>query len=134
MPHRIAAVTIIALLASAPAYAQSGTPKPAAAGDKATAAFVGEWEGAYQTDHGPGGPMSMRITKDSVWRATAEVLSGSQTIPTRVTSVSVDGNAIAWTQELMGMSCKASAVLDGAEMKGTTECEHGSMTMVMRKK
>jgi hypothetical protein len=78
--------------------------------------------------------MSMRITKDSIWKATAEILSGSQSIPTRVTSVSVDGNTIAWTQELMGMSCKASAVLDGAEMRGTTECEHGSMTMVMRKK
>jgi hypothetical protein len=48
--------------------------------------------------------------------------------------VSVEGNTIAWTQELMGMSCKASAVLDGTEMKGTTACEHGSMTMVMRKK
>jgi hypothetical protein len=32
------------------------------------------------------------------------------------------------------MSCKASAMLDGTEMKGTTACEHGSMTMVMRKK
>jgi hypothetical protein len=78
--------------------------------------------------------MSMRITKDTAWKATAEILSGSQTIPTRVSAISVDGNTIVWTQELRGMSCKASAVLDGAELKGTTECEHGSMTMVMRKK
>jgi hypothetical protein len=134
MLHRIAALTIAALLASAAAHAQSPTSKPVVGGDKATVSFVGEWEGTYQTDHGPGGPMSMRITKDSIWKATAEILSGSQTIPTRVTSVLVDGNTIAWTQELMGMSCKASAVLDGAEMRGTTECEHGSMTMVMRKK
>lgn len=134
MLHRIAALTIVALLASAPAHAQSPTSKPVVGGDKPTISFVGEWEGTYQTDHGPGGPMSMRITKDSIWSATAEVMSGSQTIPTRITSMSVDSNSIAWTQELMGMSCKASAVLDGAEMKGTTECEHGSMTMVMHKK
>jgi hypothetical protein len=134
MLHRIAAVTIAALLASAPAHAQSPTSKPVAGGDKAPSSFVGEWEGTYQTDHGPGGSMSMHITKDSTWKATAEILSGSQTIPTRITSVSVDGNTIVWTQELMGMSCKASAVLDGAEMRGATECEHGSMTMVMRKK
>jgi hypothetical protein len=130
----MAAVAIIGLLASAPVRGQSPAPKPAVAGDKATASFVGDWEGAYQTDHGPGGPMSMRITKDTAWKATAEILSGSQTIPTRVSAISVDGNTIVWTQELMGMSCKASAVLDGAELKGTTECEHGSMTMVMRKK
>jgi hypothetical protein len=132
--NRLAALAVIALVAGAPARAQSSTSKPAAGGDKVAANFVGEWEGAYQTDHGPGGPMSMHITKDSVWKATAEVVSGSQTIPTRVTGISVDGNTIAWTQELMGMSCKASAVLDGVELKGTTECEHGSMTMVMRRK
>ena len=134
MLHRMAAVAIIGLLASAPAHGQSPAPKSAVAGDKTTASFVGDWEGAYQTDHGPGGPMSMRITKDSTWKATVEILSGSQTIPTRVSGISVDGNTIAWTQELMGMSCKASAVLDGLELRGTTECEHGSMTMVMRKK
>jgi hypothetical protein len=134
MLPKIAVLTISALLASVPARGQSSASKPAPGGDRATTTFVGEWEGAYHTDHGSGGPMSMRISKDSTWRATAELLSGSQTIPTSVTSVSVEGNTIAWTQELMGMSCKASAVLDGAEMKGTTECEHGSMTMVLRKK
>jgi hypothetical protein len=128
------AVAIMGLLASARVHGQSPASKPAVAGDKTAASFVGDWEGAYQTDHGPGGPMSMRITKDTAWKATAEILSGSQTIPTRVSAISVDGNTIVWTQELMGMSCKASAVLDGAELKGTTECEHGSMTMVMRKK
>ena len=60
--------------------------------------------------------------------------SGSQTIPNIITNVSVDGNTIAWTQELMGMTCKASAVLDGVELKGTTDCGHASMTYAMRKK
>jgi hypothetical protein len=134
MRHRIAAITIAVLLVSVPVRAQLPTSKPAVGGDKATISFVGEWEGTYQTNHGPGGSMSMRIAKDSIWKATAEVLSGSQAMPTRITNVSVEGNTITWTQELMGMSCKASAVVDGAELKGTTACEHGSMTMVMRKK
>jgi hypothetical protein len=76
----------------------------------------------------------MRISKDSAWKATAEVISGSQTIPTLITNVSVDGNTIAWTQEIMGMSCKTTAVLDGQELKGSTDCEHASMTIALRKK
>jgi len=133
MLYKVAAVLIVTLLGTASARAQSAPSKPAVS-DKVADRFIGEWEGAYQTDHGPGGPVSMRFTKDSAWKATLEIISGSQTIPTRITNISVDGNTIAWTQELMGMSCKASAVLEREELKGATECEHGSMTMVMRKK
>lgn len=132
MHHAVTVVLFAATLGAAPALAQSA--KPDVGVDKVAARLVGEWEGAYQTDHGPGGPVSMRFTKDSAWKATAEIISGNQTIPTRVSAISVDGNTVAWMQELMGMSCKASAVLDGEELKGKTECEHGSMTMVMRKK
>jgi hypothetical protein len=129
----IAAAFLGLMLVATSAGAQS-SPKPSAVGAKAAPDFVGDWEGAYQTDHGPNGPMSMRISKDSAWKATAEVISGSQTIPTLITNVSVDGNTIAWTQEIMGMSCKTTAVLDGQELKGSTDCEHASMTIALRKK
>jgi hypothetical protein len=134
MVQRIAGVLIGVVLSGTPVWAQSPTSKPAAASDGAATKFVGEWEGAFQTDHGHGGAMSMRITKDSVWKATADVLAGSETIPNTISNVSVDGNTIVWTQELMGMMCKASAVLDGAELKGTTDCGHASMTIALRKK
>jgi len=134
MHNRILAAVALLVLGAVPMLAQAPSPKTPRAADKAPASFVGEWEGAYQTDHGPGGPMSLRITKDTAWKATADVISGSQTIPNVITNVSVDGNTIAWTQELMGMTCKASAVLDGAELKGTTDCGHASMTYAMRKK
>jgi hypothetical protein len=134
MQTKILTTILASVLGGAPILAQSPSPKSASAADKATSSFVGEWEGAYQTDHGPGGPMSLRITKDSAWKATADVISGSQTIPNTITNVSVDGNTIAWTQELMGMTCKASAVLDGLDLKGTTDCGHASMTIAMRKK
>jgi hypothetical protein len=127
-----AAVLALIFLATS-AHAQS-SPKTGAPSVGAAPSFIGDWEGAYQTDHGPNGPMSMRISKDSTWQATAEVISGSQTIPTRITNVSVDGNTIAWTQEIMGMSCKTTAVVDGRDLKGSTECEHGSMTIALRKK
>jgi len=115
-----------------PAAAQS-SPKAGAASAKPTN-FVGEWEGAYQTSHGPNGPMSMRISKDSTWKATAELVSGSQTIPSSITDVAVDGNTMTWTQEVMGMSCKASAAIDGSDLKGTTDCGHVSMTFALKKK
>ena len=133
MHSRIFAAVVTLVLTAVPVLAQSPSPKSTSA-DKATASFVGEWEGAYQTDHGPGGPMSLRITKDSAWKATMDLISGSQTVPNTITNVSADGNTIAWTQELMGMTCKASAVLDGLELKGTTDCGHVSMTIAMRKK
>lgn len=132
MYRRIAAVLFLATVGAKPSLAQSA--KPASADDKVAAKFIGEWEGAYQTDHGPSGPVSMRFAKDSAWKVTEEIISGSQTIPTAIANVSVDGNTIAWTQDLMGMSCKTSAVLDGEQLKGTTQCEHVSMTMVMHKK
>ncbi|HEV8498963.1 MAG TPA: hypothetical protein VGQ56_18930 [Gemmatimonadaceae bacterium] len=134
MHNKIATAVALLVFGAVPMLAQAPSPKTARAADKAPANFVGEWEGAYQTDHGPGGPMSLRITKDTAWKATADVISGSQTIPNIITNVSVDGNTIAWTQELMGMTCKASAVLDGVELKGTTDCGHASMTYAMRKK
>ena len=126
-----AAVLGLTLAMSANAQSSPRTSPPSVA---TAPSFVGDWEGAYQTDHGPNGPMSMRISKDSAWKATAEMISGSQTIPTRITNVSVDGNTIAWTQEIMGMSCKTIAVLDGQDLKGSTDCEHGSMTIALRRK
>jgi hypothetical protein len=125
---------VLGLIFSATSADAQSSPKTGASSVAAAPSFIGDWEGAYQTDHGPNGPMSVRISKDSAWKATAEVISGSQTIPTRISNVSVDGNTIAWTQEIMGMSCKTTAVLDGQDLKGSTECEHGSMTIALRKK
>ena len=130
-PITTAVLGLIFLATSADAQS---SPKTGASSVAAAPSFIGDWEGAYQTDHGPNGPMSMRISKDSAWKATAEVISGSQTIPTRISNVSVEDNTIAWTQEIMGMSCKTTAVLDGQDLKGSTECEHGSMTIALRKK
>jgi hypothetical protein len=125
---------VLGLIFSATSADAQSSPKTGASSVAAAPSFIGDWEGAYQTDHGPNGPMSMRISKDSAWKATAEVISGSQTIPTRISNVSVEGNTIAWTQEIMGMSCKTTAVIDGQDLKGSTECEHGSMTIALRKK
>ena len=133
MHTTMTAVLVGLVLAGTAANAQSSSGA-GGSGSKAVPSFVGEWEGAYQTDHGPNGPMSMRISKDSAWKATAELVSGSQTIPTVISNVSVDGSTITWAQEIMGMSCKASAVLDGVELKGTTDCGHVSMTMALKKK
>ena len=106
---------VLGLIFSATSADAQSSPKTGASSVAAAPSFIGDWEGAYQTDHGPNGPMSMRISKDSAWKATAEVISGSQTIPTRISNVSVEGNTIAWTQEIMGMSCKTTAVIDGQD-------------------
>jgi len=78
----------------------------------------------------------MIIAKDSVWTASLDMAApdGSGSIPTRMSDFKVSGSNVTWTQELMGMSCKATAVLAAGTLRGETTCDHGSVGYVLRKK
>ena len=119
---------LVLLGASISAGAQTAAPK------SADSKLVGEWEGVYRTDHAPPGGLWMRIGKDSAWKATMEMTSGSQLIPTHVTDIKVDGNSITWSQELMGMACHSMATVDADSLKGRTDCGHAAMELLMKRK
>jgi len=131
---RIAAVALaFTTICASPALAQHPSVKPAP--DSITNALIGTWEGQYQTDHGSGA-FTMIIGKDSVWTASLDMVSpdGGSSIPTRMSNFKVSGSNVTWTQELMGMSCKAAAVLAAGTLRGETTCDHGSVGYVLRKK
>lgn len=131
---RIAAAALaLTTICASPALAQH--PSVKAAPDSITSALVGTWEGQYQTDHGAGA-FTMIIGKDSVWTASLDMVSpdGSGSIPTRMSNFKVSGSNVTWTQELMGMSCKAAAVLAAGTLRGETTCDHGAVSYVLRKK
>lgn len=129
----VAAALALTTVCASPALAQH--PNAKAAPDSITTALIGAWEGQYQTDHGSGG-FKMIIGKDSVWTASLDMASpdGSGSIPTQMSNFKVSGSNVTWTQELMGMSCKAVAVLAAATLRGETTCDHGSVGFVLRKK
>ncbi|MEP6690595.1 MAG: hypothetical protein ABJD07_05525 [Gemmatimonadaceae bacterium] len=99
-----------------------------------TQQFIGTWEGTYQADHGPAGAFKMAIIRDGALKATVEMTSGTSAVPTTVTDVKIAGNTATWTQALMGMSCKSSAVLSAGTLRGETVCAHGSMGFLLRKR
>jgi hypothetical protein len=131
---RIAAVAIsLTVACTSTALAQSKTAKSAPA-DSITTALVGTWEGEYHTDHGTGA-FTMVIKRDSAWTASMDMgAPDGGTVPTRVSEFKVSGTNVTWTQDLMGMSCKAAAVLAAGTLRGETTCDHGSVGDVLRKK
>jgi hypothetical protein len=116
---------------STPSSAQSG--KLNAAPDSAKA-LIGSWEGSYVSDHAPTGAMKLVIGKDSVLKVSSLAMTMGNdmpVIPTR--NLVVSSTDISWTQDMMGMSCEATAILKNGQMKGTIVCAHASVTFTLNK-
>lgn len=126
MTRSYAFAIALSMLVATPALAQHTT----SADDK----IVGRWEGSYTSDHAPPGGFNMIVTKDTALKATIDMTAGDKPLPTRVTEFKVAGNDVTWTQELMGMSCKATAVLAADTLRGETSCQHGAVSFVLRRK
>jgi len=127
----VAAGLCLSALSASRATAQHPSSKSAA--DSVATELVGTWAGQYQTDHAPPGMFTLTIVKDTGWTAKMEMTSGDQPFPTRVIDFTVNGSNVSWTQELMGMTCKGSAVLAAGTLRGETSCDHASVGYVLRK-
>ena len=92
------------------------------------------WTGSYQAPHGPPGAYTVTFTRDSAWHAKVEILSDGGAMPTAVRDVKVDASNVTWTQDLMGMTCKTTAVLAASALRGETACEQGALTFLLHKK
>ena len=129
---RASALTIALLTVSASAsHAQAAR---ATAADSLTARFAGIWDGRFITDHGPAGGMQLTISHDSTWKMAIEMAHGDQAMPSRASDVKVAGRTISWTQDVMGMSCIASATVDGDAMAGDASCGPVGFKMELKKK
>ncbi len=129
---RTSALTILLLAVSAPAlHAQAARTPPA---DSLTARFAGIWDGRFITDHGPAGSLQLTVSRDTAWKMAIEMVHGDQAMPSRASDVKVAGTTISWTQDVMGMSCAASAKVDGDSMTGDASCGNVGFKMELKKK
>jgi len=124
--------TIALAIGSRSLRAQSSVKEPTPDSAKA---LVGTWEGNYTSDHaGPGG-MKLVIAKDSVIKATSlSIAMGGEMQSVPVHDFVVTANDISWIQETMGMSCQATAVVKGGQLKGAVVCGHGQIAFTLSKR
>src|SRR5262249_14403633 len=109
-----------ALLVFTHAATAQATPKPPQA--SLTTLFVGVWDGRLVPDHGPTGGMQVTIARDSAWKVSIEMAHSDQPIANRVTDVKTDGKKMSWSQDVMGMTCNSSVIVNGEKMTGEAAC------------
>ena len=98
-------------------------------------ALIGTWEGQYTSDHTDPGAMKLVIGKDSTIKVTAlSIAMGGEMHSVTVHDFSVTSSDISWIQDMMGMSCQATAVLKAGQMKGAVVCGHGQTAFTLSKR
>ena len=78
--------------------------------------------------------MKLVIGKDTVLKVSSLAMTMGNdmpVIPTR--NFVVSPTDISWTQDMMGMSCEATAILKNGQMRGTIVCAHASVTFTLNK-
>jgi hypothetical protein len=121
---------LLTIAVSRPATAQAAK---AATPDSAKA-LIGSWEGSYTSDHAPTGAMKLVIGKDTVLKVSSLAMTMGNDMPVIATrNFAVSPTDISWTQDMMGMSCEATAILKNGQMKGTIVCAHASVTFTLNK-
>lgn len=132
MLRSVAVSIALAVSAIHGARAQGPAPKPATT-DTLAAHLLGTWDGRFVTDHGTGA-LQITVSKEAVWKVAIEMAHDDQAIPTRVSDVKVAGKTISWRQEVMGMTCDATATVNGLSMNGDASCGALSYKMELQKK
>ena len=126
-------VLLFTVTVSTRSAAQS-TPSASTATADSVKAFVGAWQGTYTSDHAPPGAMKLVIVKDSVLKMTSLAMAmGKDMTEMSTKNFTAAATDISWTQDTMGMSCEAAAILKNGQMKGTIVCGHGSVTFTLDK-
>jgi hypothetical protein len=128
MKRRYALIAALVVGGTSPVFAQQAEARA----DSAAQQIVGSWEGTFESDHGTGS-FRLIVARDTGWKVTAALDMG-QEIATAISDFKVAGNTVTWTQSLMGMSCKASAVLAAGTLRGETNCGQGAIGYLLRKK
>ena len=135
MIRQISFALALTLGATARLAAQHPTAHPAGAPKQdLKARWGGTWDGTYQSDHAPDGNIRLVLAQDSTWTGTLSVFMPNNTMSVPVSDVRFDDDKVTWKQTLMGQPCTASAKLDGATLKGETQCGHGGLMFVMTRK
>ena len=123
------ALALLVLLA-APAVAQSPTPKPNSPATSAEKPFLGTWEGPYQSAQAAPGEIRLVISRDTALKASLTVMSDQPIEAGEVRELKVEDNVLSWVQDIMGMTCRAAAMINAGTLKGETVCEQGGAVAI----
>jgi hypothetical protein len=122
------ALALLVLLA-APVAAQSPAPKPVAP-TAAEKPFLGTWEGPYTSEQAAPGELRLVISKDTTLQASLTVMSDQPIEAGETRELKIEGGVISWVQDIMGMVCRASAMINAGTLKGETVCEQGGAVAI----
>ena len=122
------ALALLVLLA-APVAAQSPAPKPVAP-TAAEKPFLGTWEGPYTSEQAAPGELRLVISKDTTLKASLTVMSDQPIEAGETRELKIEGGVISWVQDIMGMVCRASAMINAGTLKGETVCEQGGAVAI----
>lgn len=121
-------LALLALIA-APVAAQSPAPKPSSP-SAAERPFLGTWEGPYQSEQAAPGEIRLVISRDTALKASLTVMSDQPIEAGEVRELKVEDNVLSWVQDIMGMTCRASAMINAGTLKGETVCEQGGAVAI----
>ncbi len=91
----------------------------------------GTWEGVFQSDHVPPGPLRLVVARDSAWRVRIELRANEQDFFTDASAATLEGNILSWRHEMMGQPCRGMVVLKGGLLKGETTCGEGGLSFTL---
>lgn len=117
------------VLLAAPVAAQSPAPKPVAP-TAAEKPFMGTWEGPYTSEQAAPGELRLVISKDTTLKASLTVMSDQPIEAGETRELKIEDGVISWVQDIMGMVCKASAMVNAGTLKGETVCEQGGAVAI----
>ena len=116
-------------LLAAPAVAQSPAPKPAAP-TAAEKPFLGTWEGPYTSEQAAPGELRLVIARDTALKASLTVMSDQPIEAGEIRELKIEDGVISWVQDIMGMVCRAAAMISSGTLKGETVCEQGGAVAI----
>jgi uncharacterized protein YbbC (DUF1343 family) len=122
-------MALLALMA-APAAAQSPAPKPGSPPSTAEKPFLGTWEGPYTSEQAAPGELRLVIARDTALKASLTVMSDQPIEVGETRELKIEDGAISWVQDVMGMVCRASAMIYAGTLKGETVCEQDGAVAV----
>ena len=117
------------VLFAAPVAAQSPAPKPVAP-TAAEKPFLGTWEGPYASEQAAPGELRLVISKDTTLKASLTVMSDQPIEAGEVRELKIEDGVISWVQDIMEMSCRASAMVNAGTLKGETVCSQGGVVAI----
>lgn len=149
MTRRLALIASLCTLSAMPAFAQAHTPPPhgqafrhgpghvppdPATRDLLHALFHGTWTGTLRSPEGAVSALRLSASPDTLQGAKVSLYADRPSRGGDAKGFVLTGDTLQWTQDLSGVSCRASALVSGTSasapqrLQGKITCVNGEST------